>query len=519
MRYYLLLLSALLWFQASAQPFFDKAIDPLLDPALKPFYFGVASGDPQQTEVVLWTKVWNDNGQPVQVSWQVATDTTMQQVVAQGQVTAEAKSAYTVKLLAGGLKPGTTYFYRFSTGGVYSPIGRTRTVPVKSDNLKFAVVSCSHYEGGYFNAYRLIANRNDIDAVIHLGDYIYEYGGRTPNKKNIIRTHIPAHEILSLTDYRSRYAQYRLDKDLQEVHRLHPFITEWDDHEFANNTYKDGAGNHQQEEGDWEQRKAIARKVYFEWLPIADNEKESVIRKISYGNMADLFMLDGRVEARCKQLASPNDTLLTCETRTMLGKEQSDWLTNGVKNSTAQWKIMANQVIFSEVDAHRLSKKYAINPDAWDGYPVERNAILDSFYKYNINNIIIITGDIHSSWGFDLVKYPQRKDHYNRKTGKGAIGAEFVAPSISTNGLAERIPAAFAKLVGGLIKSKRATPHLKFIDVVHHGYLLLDLNNERAKAGWVYCKTIRKPSLKYNAKQAWQTQYNSNHLVKYRAGK
>jgi alkaline phosphatase D len=516
MRYCLLLL-VFTFNGLYAQSLFDKEIEPLFDAALKPFYFGVASGDPQQDQVVIWTKVWQTNGQPVQVKWQVATDTTMQHIVAQGDVTTTEKSAYTVKVLAYGLQPGTYYYYRFSTGGVYSPVGRTKTAPVTTTALKFAVVSCNHFEGGYFNAYRLIANRNDIDAVIHLGDYIYEYGARKPYKNKVIRSHIPAHEILTLQDYRTRYAQYRLDKDLQEAHRLHPFITEWDDHEFANNTYKDGAGNHQAEEGDWEQRKATARKVYFEWLPIADNDKESVIRKIGYGNMADLFMLDGRVEARCKQLNGPDDTLLTCETRTMLGKEQSDWLTTGIRNSTAHWKIMANQVIFSEVDAHRLSKKYAINPDAWDGYPVERNAILDTLYKYNQQNVIIITGDIHSSWGFDLTEHPKDKQRYNRKTGKGVIGAEFVAPSISTNGLAERIPAPFAKLVGSLIKNRKATPHLKYIDLVYHGYLLLGLDNEKTQATWVYCKTIRKHSQAYKANKSYITKYNANRLVKVKS--
>jgi alkaline phosphatase D len=174
--------------------------------------------------------------------------------------------------------------------------------------LKFGVVSCNNYQHGYFNAYGILAQQYDIDAVIHLGDYIYEYGVSNNKKKPQVRNHIPETEILSLVDYRSRYAQYRLDKDLMEAHRLHPFITEWDDHEFANNAYKDGAGNHQEDkEGAWEARKAQARKVYFEWLPIADNPEESIIRKLNYGGLAEIFMLDERAEARSKQLESPTD--------------------------------------------------------------------------------------------------------------------------------------------------------------------------------------------------------------------
>lgn len=505
---------SLLFFIATAQPLFDPLLAPLRNPDLKPFYFGVASGDPHQTDVIIWTKVWDETGKPVKVKYEVATDTAITQIVASKEITTTAASAYTVKVLVKDLQPNTTYFYRFSTDNAYSPIGRTITAPVSTQGLKFAVVSCSHYEGGFYNAYRLIAGRNDINAVIHLGDYIYEYGASRINKKSVIRTHIPTHEIITLTDYRSRYAQYRLDSDLQEVHRLHPFITEWDDHEFANDTYKEGAKNHQKEDGDWEARKAIAKKAYFEWLPVTDNDKESVIRKISYGNMADLFMLDGRVEGRCKQLDSPQDTLLSCETRTMLGKEQTEWLIDGVDTSTARWKIIANQVVFSELDAHQLTKKYAINPDAWDGYPVERRAILDSFYAHNVKNVIIITGDIHLSWGFDLVQNPQNKKRYNPLTGEGVIGAEFVTPSVSTNGIGEKFPRGLSNLIGSIIKRKKTNPHLKYQNLVDHGYMVLDLNDERAKCTWVYCNTIRKKTMGHTEFNSWQTKYNENKLVR-----
>ncbi|HLP50486.1 MAG TPA: alkaline phosphatase D family protein [Chitinophagales bacterium] len=521
MRFCFALLAGLFTSVLCAQSQFDSLLTPLLDPAMKPFYFGVASGDPHQTTVIIWTKVWNENGKPVKVKWQVATDTTMQHIVAEDEVTSTAGSAYTVKVNVKGLQAGTIYFYRFSTGGVYSPIGRTKTAPEgDAESLRFAVVSCNNYIGGYFNAYRLIANRNDIDAVIHLGDYIYEYGASAKKKKSVVRVHIPGHEIITLQDYRSRYAQYRLDKDMQEVHRLHPFITEWDDHEFANNTYKEGAGNHQlDKDGDWEERKGIARKVYFEWLPITDNDKSSIIRKMNYGGLAEVFMLDGRVEGRCKQLDSPQDTLLSCETRTMLGKEQSDWLTEGMKTSTARWKVMANQVVFSEMDAHQLTKKYAINADAWDGYPVERKAILDSFYHYNIKNIIVITGDIHLSWGFDLVQNPKNKERYNRQTGKGVIGAELVTPSISSNGLGERFPRGLCNMIGSIIKRKATNPHLRFQNLVDHGYVLLDLNKDRAQATWNFCKTVKKPSTRFKAKDTWMTKYNDNKLVKVIAPK
>ncbi|MES2621070.1 MAG: alkaline phosphatase D family protein, partial [Bacteroidota bacterium] len=265
MKCFLFALLNLLFVPAFSQSPFDKEIETLFDPALKPFYFGVASGDPHQQDVIIWTKVWSKDKLPIAVKWEVTKDTLMQEFMGTGEVITDSNSAFTVKVLVKGLQPNTTYFYRFHTDSASSPVGRTRTAPDTAvSNLRFAVVSCSNYEHGYFNVYRLIANRNDLNAVIHLGDYIYEYGTPSKSKKLSIRKHIPAHEILTLQDYRTRYAQYRLDKDLQEVHRLHPFITVWDDHEIANNCYRDGAGNHQEGEGDWEVRKAAAKRVYFE---------------------------------------------------------------------------------------------------------------------------------------------------------------------------------------------------------------------------------------------------------------
>ncbi len=497
----------------SAQNLFDKEISNLLDPALKPFYFGVASGDPQQNSVIIWTKVWNDTAKMITVSWEVATDSAMTHVVASNEIYTSFSSAFTAKILVLGLQPATTYFYRFETGGIFSPIGRTKTAPVQAEQLRFAVVSCNNFEGGYFNAYRLIANRNDIDAVLHLGDYIYEYGANKSKKHPSVRQHIPEHEILNLQDYRSRYAQYRLDKDLQEAHRLHPFINVWDDHEFANDAYKDGAKNQQADEGDWEVRKAIAKKVYFEWIPITDNVEESVIRKMSYGNLADVFMIDTRVEERCKQV-DPYDTLLQCTTRTILGAKQTAWLTQGVEHSAAHWKVIANQVVFSELDAHQLTKKSRINADAWDGYPEERKELFDSFYANNTKNIIIITGDIHLSWGFDLVFNPTNKNNYNQKTGKGVIGAEYVVPSVSSNGLGERIPRFLANIVALILGRKAINPHLRFQNLVDHGYMILDLNNERANATWYFCKTVRTRTEKFSDKDSWSTKWNENRLVK-----
>lgn len=514
MKFRFLLFLCACSFALKAQPLFDKDIIPLLDSTQKPFYFGVASGDPEQTSVIIWSKVWSENTAPIPVKWLVATDTLLQNIVAAGQTDALYNNAFTVKIEVTGLQPNTTYFYHFVALGAGSPVGRTKTTPDNTNHLKFAVVSCNNYEQGYYNAYRLIANRHDLNAVIHLGDYIYEYGAGSINGKTVVRAHIPTHEIISLQDYRSRYAQYRLDKDLQEAHRLHPFITEWDDHEFANDTYKDGAKNHQPDDGDWEERKTHARQAYFEWMPITDNTERKITRKISYGSLADIFMLDGRVEGRSKQADTPYDTIIQSPERTMLGKNQSDWLTAGIEKSNARWKIIANQVVFSEVDAHQLTKKHAINQDAWDGYPVERQEILDSFYQHDIKNIIILTGDIHLSWAFDLVQHPKDKNFYNKLTGKGVIGAEFVTPSVSTNGIGERFPRGLCFLIGGILKRNSTNPHMRYQNLVDHGFVLLDLNESRARATWVLCKTVRKKSTLHNAVNSWESPYNDNRLRK-----
>ncbi|MES2621572.1 MAG: alkaline phosphatase D family protein, partial [Bacteroidota bacterium] len=250
------------------------------------------------------------------------------------------------------------------------------------------------------------------------------------------------------------------------------------------------------------------------WLPITDNSDNNIVRKISYGNLADIFMLDARTEGRCVAVASPYDTALYHTDRTMLGKKQSDWLTSSVAQSKAQWKVIGNQVVFSELDAHKLTKKHAINPDAWDGYPVERKEILDSFYLHQVKNVIVLTGDIHTSWAFDLVQNPKDKNRYNARTGQGVIGAEFVTPSISSGNLTARVPRGLAKILGSMLMRKATNPHLRFQNMVDHGYILLDLDSTRANATWVFSKSVKKKTEKYIARNSWSTTYNNNRLVR-----
>ena len=255
---------------------------PPFDADLKPFYHGVASGDPLSDRVIIWTRVTPDTATHVEVNWTMATDTAFQNIVGEGQVTTSAENDFTVKVDVSGLSPATTYYYYFTALEGNSVIGRTRTTPTSDevDHVRFAVVSCSNYQAGYFHAYRNIGNRRDLDAVIHLGDYIYEYGsgeGTYGFDSALNRENVPSTEIIELADYRTRYSLYRLDPDLRKAHQQHPFIAVWDDHETANDAYTDGAENHNQGEGEWTDRKSAALKAYYEWMPVRDFDDEARI--------------------------------------------------------------------------------------------------------------------------------------------------------------------------------------------------------------------------------------------------
>lgn len=490
---------------------------PLINEKLAPFYYGVASGDPGQNSVVIWTKLVADTTQKLLVQWQMATDTLMQQIAQQGQAETDYRSNFTVKVTVKNLQPGQTYYYRFIHNEAVSPVGRTKTAPQTASELRFAVVSCANYEAGYFNAYQLLASRNDVDAVIHLGDYIYEYSRGSYGRNDATRAHVPRHEIVSLQDYRTRYAQYRLDPPVQELHRMHPMIAVWDDHEFANNAHVAGAQNHQAAEGDWEVRKKAARKAYFEWMPVQEDESvQSIVRHINYGNLAEMWMLDSRVEGRAPQLKSHTDAALNSPEQTMLGTAQTDWLINGLVNSKAAWKIVGNQVMFSEMDAGHLSKKHKRNLDAWDGYPTERNRIYDSLYINNIKNIAVITGDIHSSWAFDLVRNPRDKKVYRRTNTDNVIGVELIATSVTSGNLDERVARPIAKSVEGLMKNRNRNPHLHYVNLVDHGYMFLQLTAEALTANWVYVRTLQQPDEKYVNGPAFRSRFNDNILKRVR---
>lgn len=452
-----------------------------LIPALAPFYHGVASGDPLTDRVILWTRITPDStvtpGDSVMVQWRIATDTSMSNVINSGFGYAGDNSDFTFKVDASGLSPDQCYFYDFFALGKYSVRGRTFTAPQGDvDSLRFAVVSCSSYEHGYFNVYRRLLQRNDFSAVLHLGDYIYEYetGGYTNNIAG--RTYEPTNEIISLTDYRVRYSHYKLDDDLRLLHQQYPFITIWDDHESANDSYKDGAENHTQgAEGNWVDRKAYSMQAYHEWMPIRTAPASgSIYRKIEYGDLINFYMLDTRLEGRDEQVGATSSDV-NLPTRSLLGQTQYNWLTNELNNSTKQWDVLGQQVMIAPLEI--LGNP--VNADQWDGYNYERNKLLNHVDSIGLENLVVLTGDIHTSWGNDIPG-----SGYDGSTGAGSVGVEYVVTSVTSPG----------SPIGAESLIMASNDHMQYVNLTEHGYMILDVNKQRTQGDWYYVDDVQSVS-------------------------
>jgi alkaline phosphatase D len=441
---------------------------------LYPFYHGVASGDPLDDAVILWTRVTDDTltADSVQVNWRIATDTLMTNIVNSGSGYAAASRDWTFKVDATGLQPGTWYYYDFESLGSNSIIGRTKTAPVGDvDSLRFGVVSCSSYEHGYFGAYRHLMDRNDIDCILHLGDYIYEYevGGYSSNISG--REYEPAGEIVTLEDYRIRHSHYKLDEDLRKLHQQYPFIVVWDDHETANDSYKDGAENHDPgTEGLWTDRLGNAGQAYHEWLPIRTPQpgQISIYRSFEFGDLLNLPMIDTRIEGRDEQggAAEANDPA-----RSLLGTTQYNWLTNNLATSTKQWNIVGNQVMIAPLEVFGTP----VNYDQWDGYNYEREQLLN-FVSVNVPNFIVLTGDIHTSWVNDIPL-----SNYDGSNCTGSAGVEFVVTSVTSPGLSIGVGTS-------LIQSMNS--HMQYIDLAEKGYGVLDVNKTRTQFDFYYLDDV-----------------------------
>jgi alkaline phosphatase D len=496
------------------------------------FQHGVASGDPLADRVILWTRV-SPEGAPsaVVVDYVVATDPALAQVVARGTAKTNPARDYTVKVDPANLQPGTTYYYRFAVGAELSPVGRTRTLPAgATPRLRIAVASCSNHAYGYFNAYRRIAERADLDLVLHLGDYLYEYG---PNQYGSVRTPEPPNEMVTLTDYRLRHAQYKRDADLQELHRQHPVVAIWDDHEIANDSWTGGAENHTEgTEGSWPQRVEMGLQAYYEWMPVRVPDvthKRQNQRAFRIGDLVELVMLEERLGARSKQLPATipvpglgtgfvQSGAFADASRTLLGAEQEQWLAARLRASTARWKLLGQGVMFAQLKLQGAPLAAGggvfVNSDQWDGYQPARDrlyAVLKGDAQQPpVNNVVILTGDIHSSWAADLSQDPNNADlasgGYDAATGQGSRAVEFVGTSITSPGLNDPSGSTAAYL-------RSQNPHFKYIDLNQRGYLLLDVTPQRLVGEFWFVDTVASLSNVQTFGAAFEVAHGSNHLV------
>lgn len=474
-----------------------------------PFYHGVASGDPLNDRVILWTRLTPSGSldSSYSVTWQVSTDMLFSVINQQGTFVTDSTRDFTVKVDADGLLPGVYYYYRFEHNGIFSIIGRTRTAPSNTQsNLKFAAVSCSDYRQGYFTAYRKIAERNDIDAVLHMGDYIYETGGGPPD-----RLHDPNAEIYRLIDYRARLSQYHLDPDLMRCHQLYPFITIWDDHDIVVDAHRDTSERHNGAFGNYQDRKYVAIKAAREWLPMRD---DSLFfknwRKFSYGDLAEIFMIDARLYDRDRFAVDSNDTIYGSPYAKMIGPEQMTWLKAGLSSSNARWKIIGNQLMMGQF---RAITNDPLVYENWDGYPAERNEFIDHLINNSINNVVVLTGDFHCSFALDVCKEPRDIFQYNPFNGNGSRLVEFILPSITGDNFDEgnNFGLPSASVAQTLIQTGNL--HIKYSELNGHGYVLLDLTPTRAQAEFWHMADITDQTNMSEAVNAiWYSGNNQNKV-------
>lgn len=505
------------------------------------FTHGVASGEPGQLSVRLWTRYVA--AEPTTLRVEVAEDEAFKKIVVAGEAEASPLNDHSAHARPPGLQPGRWYYYRFiAPNGEASETGRTRTLPGKgADRFRIAVFSCANGTSGWFNAYAHAAARDDIDLALHTGDYIYESpitrADAAPGLAQL-RGLAPAGEAIALADYRQRYASYRNDPDLAALHRRLPMIAVWDDHETANNSWSTGAAAHDPAtEGDWETRKRAGIRAWREWLPTSQDAYG--VHQI--GDLATLFRLETRLVGRTKQLDDDLDALfasggdisaklsafgagpLADAKRSMMGAEQERWLADALKVSTGsgtRWQILAQQVIMGATQFPKASSawiKGALTPeleadlarrnkltdlglpyslDKWDGYPAARKRLYDSARAANAN-LVTLTGDSHNAWAFDL--YDQA----------GAIGVEFAGQSVSSFGLERRFNGDPARIAADFIA---ANPDLKWMDASNRGYFTLDITRDRIEAEYVFVPAVGGRSAVTTGKKTIVTEYGARKL-------
>jgi len=489
------------------------------------FTHAVASGEPSAKSVLLWTRYVADA--ETKLTWQVSESEDFARPVAEGSVSASPDRDWCAKGVATGLQPDRWYFYRFlAPGGSASPVGRTRTLPEgPSAAFRMAVFSCSNFGFGWFNAYGHAVEANDVDLAVHLGDYFYEYGAGTyPSaaQTNPGRVLEPAAEIVALADYRLRYATYRADPDCQRLHQVLPMIAVWDDHESANDSYEDGAENHQSAtEGEWQVRKAAAKRAYREWMPVG----EEAYTAYQVGDLATLFKLDTRLEGRDQQFRlekvmegakDPRAVVAALESfrdgawknteRQLLGQTQEAWLAEGLAASTrkgTQWQVLLQQVLIGKLNTPKniveaagaglpdfvrtrletAAKASAVglpsNMDAWDGYPAARERVLKASLDADAN-LVVLAGDTHNGWAFDLAQDGTK------------VGVEFGGISVSSPGYESYLTFIKPDTLAASLVAENA--ELKWADTAQRGYMVVELAPARVSTEYRFVTGVKQRS-------------------------
>lgn len=496
------------------------------------FTHNVASGEPSADSVLLWTRYVNPNGGPSKVRAEMSDTREFTKIVGGGQVVTGPWRDHTAKITVDGLEPGRWYWFRFiAPDGAISPIGRTRTLPVgKVSKFNIAVFSCSNLGFGEFNAYGHAAARNDIDLWLHMGDYIYEYArGGYDGGAEFAKRIYPTGEILTLADYRLRYQSYRLDPQLQALHANFPMIPSTDDHEGTNDMWEGGAQNHQPDEGDWTNRKNAAMQVWREWLPVG----EQPWKEYPIGDLATYFRTDTRAIARSKpywhgdQMRAADPAKAFAEFRdgpwrdpamTMFGTEQESWLYKAMSRNRPVWTVVGSGTNIGQVfvpdnaldwipsDAPERNKSFVRqgiaaakaglpnNLDNWGGYPAARARLLAAAQRADAN-LVVVTGDSHNGWAFDL------------PGERGPAGVEFGGHSVTSPGFEQATGTTDPQVIARGMVEKAS--ELRWMDPSNRGYMHLSLTPQAATNEWVFMQTVKSRTLETKA----------SHRMKVRAGR
>jgi len=507
------------------------------------FNHGVASGDPLEDRVILWTRVTPHQAGPVEVILEVSENKNFSKVAYSKKLHTSSLSDYTIKydfLAKQYCNSDNGFFYRFRAGNSVSETGRSKTFSKNIKSAKIAIFSCSNFPAGYFNAYQAAAEKNDLDLWLHLGDYLYEYpmgGYATENAEKLGRAPIPIHEMITLSDYRQRHAQYKLDQGSIALHKHAPLIAVWDDHEFSNDAWKRGAENHSEDgsEGDFYARRSAAIKAYYEWMPIREQQnKRRIFRDFKIGKLMHLIMLDTRQFGRDKQI-QPKDYLsksgfyqakfyndLNSEYRELLGAEQFSWIEDKILNSNAAWTIFGQQVLMTKLKFPDISKTLKAeeipdflkpylkllglgipsNLDAWDGYPAARNKLY-KLMKNAKKKFISLAGDTHNSWVSELENQSGEK-----------VGIELGAPSVTSPGITDVLNLDENNFVDSIVKLNK---ELQWMNPSNRGYLFLDCTDSKIIASFNFIKELENINSEISSSQSFLIHREGFELEKIQA--